>query len=122
MEKSRTEEGKRKLNGDYNGFNKLYRTVSLELIGGLLCVLMMILIGVISWNYVSDSDARMASATGIAKLQAEKIDRGELEPLREDIHRLRQKHDQDVNRIVDKLDESVQEIKRIVMKKYMDDG
>jgi hypothetical protein len=113
-----TKEAIKDLKANGNGFNKWYRTVSLELIGGLLCLLMTILICVIGWNYVQDGEAHTLAIKGIARLEAGKIGVTDLQPLRDDIQNLCNKHDHDVDRMSDKLDKAVDEIKRIVMKKY----
>lgn len=122
MEKLNGEKERLKSEYNGNGFNKWYRTVSLELIGGLLCLLVTIFIGIISYNFIQDSQAHTCYIQTSTKLQAEKIDKHELkyesERIRAKIDELCRRHEADVDKISAKLDESVKEIKSIVMQKY----
>jgi hypothetical protein len=77
-----------------------------------------VLLGVIGWNYVLDSEAHMTAARELARIEAEKIDLHDLKPLRADILRLCDKHDHDMERVIDKLEKGIDEIKAVVMKKY----
>jgi len=130
MAKDAAGKAKEKLNGEYrNGFEKWYRTVSLELIGGLLIILVTILISVIGWNYLCDDRAHSCYVQSIAETNAKiaELDKNKIEfpalqyesaLIRADIAKLSRAHEDDVARITSKLDASMNEIKRILMKKY----
>lgn len=115
-----TDQLEKEYNG--NGFNRWYKTVSLEIISGLFGILIIILISVIGYNFIKDDQAHSCAIQGIQKLEKEKIGKDELlyesALIRNDIQALCVRHDRDVDRISKKLDEAVKEIKGIVMQKY----
>lgn len=128
MAKDALNNSKDKLNLEYNGngFQRWYRTVSLELIGGLLILLVTILISVIGWNYICDDKAHSCAIEKINKLDKTKIGLEELHResnlIRSDLVKMSDSHQHDIDRLTDKLDSSMSEIKRILMKKYANNG